>query len=95
MKVVIDIDEAYYTIIKNDVERGMDYKSCVIIAKGKPYKELETGNWIEKEDDYDVYFDCSNCGSSFWTEDNEFFMRDTKYCPNCGARMVEPQESEE
>lgn len=36
MKIVIDIDEDYYEIIKHDVDRGMDYLPCVLIANGTP-----------------------------------------------------------
>ena len=36
MKIVIDIDEDYYEIIKHDVDKGMDYLPCVLIAKGAP-----------------------------------------------------------
>lgn len=35
---------------------------------------------------------CSECGK--WYENTETFRREMHYCPNCGARMVEPQESE-
>lgn len=36
MKVVIDIEERYYELIKYNVEKGMNYMPCVIIAKGEP-----------------------------------------------------------
>lgn len=36
MKIVIDIGEDYYRIIKHDVEHGMDYLPCILIANGKP-----------------------------------------------------------
>lgn len=36
MKIVIDIPEDYYKIIKHDVECGMDYRPCVLIANGTP-----------------------------------------------------------
>ena len=36
MEIVIKIDEDYYEIIKHDVDRGMDYLPCVLIAKGTP-----------------------------------------------------------
>lgn len=36
MQIVIDIDEDYYEIIKHDVDKGMDYLPCVLIAKGAP-----------------------------------------------------------
>lgn len=48
-------------------------------------------------DEYTPYFTddiaCSECLAKYNTIDNEteFF----KYCPNCGAKMFEPQESEE
>ena len=36
MQIVIDIDEDYYKILKHDVESGMDYRPCVLIANGTP-----------------------------------------------------------
>ena len=40
----------------------------------------QTGHWITMP----IGFKCSKC--------NELEDRTTKHCPNCGARMVEPQE---
>lgn len=45
----------------------------------------KTGHWIEDEDEMKVW--CSEC-----CEENDGC---SKYCPNCGAKMVERQESEE
>ena len=45
----------------------------------------KTGHWIEDENEMIVW--CSICG-----EEHE---ECSKFCPNCGHRMVEPQESEE
>ena len=50
-------------------------------------KEPKTGHWITIPDIYGVTF-CSEC-------DFELRIDDTKYCPNCGAKMVKPQESED
>lgn len=36
MEIVIKIDEKYYEILKHDVDKGMDYLPCVLIAKGTP-----------------------------------------------------------
>lgn len=36
MKIVIDISEHYYEILKHDVEQGNDYKPIVLIANGTP-----------------------------------------------------------
>ena len=49
--------------------------------------KIKTGHWITKPHIYGVTF-CSKCGF-------ELKINDTKFCPNCGAKMVEPQESEE
>ena len=54
-------------------------------------QEPKTGHWVHGE-----Y--CSECGCDVpayivdwkWQKD-----MDAKYCPNCGARMVDPQESED
>lgn len=42
-----------------------------------------TGHWIECEDEVKCF--CSEC--------KEISDYPTKFCPNCGAKMVEPQES--
>lgn len=36
MELVIKIPEDYYEIIKHDVDKGMDYLPCVLIANGTP-----------------------------------------------------------
>ena len=47
-------------------------------------QEPKTGHWINGN----YHIRCSECG-----EDYPYRLRN--YCPNCGAKMVEPQESEE
>ena len=54
-------------------------------------QEPKTGHWkrisIDKYSEHAKYwYRCDKCG-----KDN---LGDTDYCPNCGARMVEPQKSE-
>ena len=52
----------------------------------------KTGHWITTSDYYTGaygnidYVECSCC--------HEYSLEDGDFCPNCGARMVEPQESE-
>ena len=73
----------------------------------QPEIELKTGHWIEDAktyyeelkkrslgvDEYTPYFTddiaCSECLAKYSVLDNEtqFF----KYCPNCGAKMEEPE----
>ena len=52
----------------------------------------KTGYWIVHEKPNGIrYLECSCC--NIWYL-NEHLLRNS-YCPNCGAKMVEPQESEE
>lgn len=46
-------------------------------------QKSKTGHWIEMP----IGFKCSEC--------NELEDRTTKFCPTCGAKMVEPKESGE
>ena len=60
------------------------------INKVPPVNPIKTGHWIRqdntKEPLYGWYF-CSECNSVIGDK--------TKFCSNCGAKMVEPQESED
>lgn len=49
--------------------------------------EVRHGHWIEHtekpdwlEDDVEVFYNCSECGTSHWSISSP-------YCPNCGAKM--------
>lgn len=58
----------------------------------KALKSQKIGKWIEHEDWYDTYYECSSCGEAFsliegTPEDNEY-----NYCPNCGADMRGEEE---
>lgn len=55
-------------------------------------QELKTGRW-DCGDDMFEYAICSSCKHETG-EAWEYAKRNFKYCPNCGCRMVEPQESE-
>lgn len=60
------------------------------------HKEPKTGHWItENMSDGDVGYRCSECNELFWLECGT--PKDNKYnfCPKCGERLIEPQESEE
>ena len=49
------------------------------------YKEPKPGHWIDING---IYAECSNCNEEI------YITGDFKFCPNCGAKMIEPQESE-
>ena len=64
--------------------------------------ERQTGEWLEKEvcNDKDNGIDawqsakCSKCGK-YHTTPYMYYFDNYEFCPKCGARMVEPQESED
>ena len=89
MQIVIEIDKARYKDIQRIAEVQLESNHFQtaeqIIAKGVPIeREPKTGHWIE--DEYEMEVRCSECG-----EEND---ECSKYCPNCGAKMVEPREEE-
>ena len=47
------------------------------------------GKWCKQNDDYNDWYECSECGYGSEGEmqySSEYDVR-TKYCPNCGAKM--------
>ena len=52
----------------------------------------QTGHWIEK---YDNLYVCSECGQYIYSETEHDLLEFHAFCGRCGAKMVEPQESEE
>ena len=48
---------------------------------------VKKGHWIHKNDDVFDWFECSECGYGDECEVN--YGCGMKYCPNCGARMVD------
>lgn len=63
-----------------------DNPLCVAIAESKAEQDPKTGHWIDRQEGRWIYAKCSECGTIHDTQ--------TNYCPNCGAKMIEPQESE-
>lgn len=83
-----DNDTKYLNINVSDdeVKRNPDIVRLCSDVGILEYAKPQTGHWITKQNEVFKYY-CDKCG----TGDN---LR-TNYCPNCGARMVEPQESED
>ena len=71
--------EVSYTYESNGTYYGM--------REGIEFAKEKTGKWIDT-DNYYQRWKCSECGCH--TRDAE-----PNFCPNCGAKMVEPQESED
>ena len=73
MKVIIDIPYYAYMLLKNQIE--LDNVAEKIIANGKPYEEIPTGDWIPvserlpKEEDYHKCYGLPD-GCVLWQLDN-------------------------
>lgn len=96
MKLIIDISEEEYNLIKMKSESnigGVSSEAEQVITKGIP---LPKGEWVYREELFDdedkprMAYGCSICGHSIKSVHEK-----GNYCPNCGARMINPQESEE
>lgn len=71
-----------------------------ILDKYKEALEERTGYWIKYDKEFYVVDrlkpvvhsirECSECHTKIMSD----FNGELKYCPNCNARMVKPQESE-
>ena len=73
------------------------YKSALVMLLDKIEKlpaadvrENKRGEWEERKDLNDVYWECSVCGEAIDTFDGESpYRQDWNYCPNCGSEMRE------
>lgn len=103
MQIVIDIDEEYYELLKNDVERGNDYKPIVIIANGTPlpkghgickFEKTRYRSIDQTGESYDdgVGWRCSVC-CNVWKD--EHVSPRWRYCPKCISRIIIPAEEHE
>jgi len=43
------------------------------------------GKWIHNNDDYNDWYECSECG---YGDEGEITKHMPRYCPVCGARMI-------
>lgn len=92
MQIVIDIPEEEYNIARF---RGIIHKDTIFEAI-KNSIPLPKGEWVYREELFDdedkprMAYGCSICGHSIKSVHEK-----GNYCPNCGARMINPQENEE
>ena len=79
------LDEAISKWIVPAIKNTWNEKKCKEILEALE-QEPKTGHWVYKKG-YALYkWKCNQCSAVFKTDFN--------CCPNCGAKMVEPQESE-
>lgn len=101
-----DVHKAAFNIAIHDIKQRHDWdiNNLILINKDNyESQEPKTGHWITKdgkEQGYDIggvktwYIQimCSECG--FIKTAIEGHTGQYHYCPDCGTKMVEPQESE-
>ena len=80
----------------NQYSSGCFYKDVVKCLDDLPSVTQKSGKWIGIDEEPHEDYECSCCGYvvSTFTANIEPHT-EYKYCPNCGAKMVEPQKSEE
>jgi len=80
---VLDILRDYYRAWFLNDERFME---AVNKIKAIPSAEPKTGHWISHydEDAKEGWYECDRCHT-----ERAF---NTDFCPDCGCRMIEPQE---
>jgi len=78
-------------LIKDDAYKEIEQLPPVI-----PTPKEKTAIWVGIDQEPHEDYECNKCGYivSTFTANIEPHT-EYKYCPNCGARMVEPQESED
>ena len=58
-------------------------------------QEPKTGYWILLDECSNSGYYCSECQKKVVKEGWSGTVKKIKFCPNCGVKMIEPQESEE
>ena len=48
-------------------------------------QEPKTGKWVHRNDDFNDWLECSECG--YGSEGEVRFGEETNFCPHCGADM--------
>ena len=74
------------SVLPYTAHREIQELLCEIMDLPSVKQEPKTGHWIH----FATSDDCSECG---WSTGK--YISPSKFCPNCGCRMVEPQESED
>ena len=96
----IDYEVEHYCKYLEEVDDKRNAQTHVALVSDNIREEVEqlpsvthkSGKWqrvsIEKYIQHAMaYYVCSECGGQT--------IGEPKYCPNCGAHMIEPQESED
>ena len=83
-----DVHKAAFSIAIHDIKQRHDWdiNKLMLVPKTEWEQEPKIGHWINTGNYFTGAVKCSCCGKDS--------LEDGDYCPNCGAKMIEPQESE-
>lgn len=87
MSDYIKREDAIRQIVKTSAQNELDIPAIGTVIyilsemDSADVRENVRGEWIEQEDDYYHYWECSECGIGVGLDDIR------NYCPNCGADM--------
>lgn len=90
--------QAVLDYLKANVDDFPDYHEAIeaVLQLPSVRPQEQTGHWIRHDTGHSIYYDCSRCGCiAPCTETADAWLwKLSKYCPDCGAYMVEQRESE-
>lgn len=75
--------DALIAWIKESQHMTSKMRNIICKVETMPSADRPQGEWVEQEDDYYHYWECSECGMGVGLDDIR------NYCPNCGADMRE------
>lgn len=86
-EAVLDLYDRYRPSLATHVSEFGDE------LKALPSVTQKSGKWIYRREDK---YSCSKCGTTTRVDESGIDEKPMyKFCPYCGAKMVEPQESED
>ena len=95
--------KTWLPIISMSIDNMPELKEAFDMAIKALEQEPRKGHWISHREHCEnlgvmpsglgAYEWCSNCDCGI--DVREWHRNNYNYCPNCGAKMVEPQESED
>lgn len=72
-------------VIEITVETGALETQHRVMNLPSVQPKAKTGKWLHRNDDYNDWSECSECG--YGDEGEVKFGEETPYCPYCGAKM--------
>ena len=74
-------------------EHGCNLELMILNQPIADVQPVRHGHWIEQDGyDGDTYYDCSVCGESWTTIEEDPWDNGMNYCPHCGAQMEVEQD---